>query len=263
MQRPHKEVKSFKCGNPQLIYAYCIIDSSEQLNGSISGLEGASVYNIPYNDIGIVSSDLSGKVVTDENTVMTHEKVIETLMEKYTVLPMRFHTVFRKEENVILMMQRLYDEFQINLQRLCGKVEIGLKVLWNGKEVKARIIEGMNGDGSIRQTNGASPGRNLLEEKLIEYRVDNAFNQEADRSIEGINNMLNGYIADRSYKRLQTENLLLDAAYLVEKERIAHFREIFGKIQAKYCDFRYLLSGPWPPFSFVNIEKQNIKGERG
>jgi len=239
------------------IYTSCIIDATEELNASISGLEGASVYNIPYNDIGIVSSDLSGKVVTDENTVMTHEKVIETLMEKYTVLPMRFHTVFRKEENVILMMQRLYDEFKINLQRLCGKVEIGLKVLWNGKEVKARIIEGMNGDGSIRQTNGASPGRNLLEEKLIEYRVDNAFEHEADRNIEGINNMLNGYIADRSYKRLQTENLLLDAAYLVEKERIAHFREIFGKIRTTYCDFRYLLSGPWPPFSFVNIEKHD------
>jgi hypothetical protein len=234
------------------------------LNGSISGLEGASVYNIPYNDIGIVSSDLSGKVVTDENTVMTHEKVIETLMEKYTVLPMRFHTVFRKEENVILMMQRLYDEFQINLQRLCGKVEIGLKVLWNGKEVKARIIEGMNGDGSIRQTNGASPGRNLLEEKLIEYRVDNAFEHEADRSIEGINNMLNGYIADRSYKRLQTENLLLDAAYLIEREILCDFRERFDKIRTAYGDFRYLLSGPWPPFSFVNIEtRQDIKREKG
>ena len=53
-----------------------------------------------------------------------------------------------------------------------------------------------------------------------------------------------------------SERLLLNNSFLVEKNRFAQFSDKVGELEQKYPDLKFLYTGPWPAYSFVNI---NIK----
>jgi len=50
---------------------------------------------------------------------------------------------------------------------------------------------------------------------------------------------------------LITPGLLLTAAYLVERNQVAAFRQAVEALSAAYPALRFLCTGPWPPYSFV------------
>jgi len=54
-----------------------------------------------------------------------------------------------------------------------------------------------------------------------------------------------------------SDRLLLNHSFLVEKNNFSKFSNEIAKLEKKHKDLRFLYTGPWPPYSFVNI---NIKG---
>ena len=122
------------------IYIYGIIDFNGEMVEAITGLNGASIYNIPYRDIGALASDLNTPIRnTDEDRVLEHEMALEKIMKNLTVLPMRFLTVFDKKDDVISVLNAHYKDFREDLDRLHDKVEFGIKVIWQGATIRKRI----------------------------------------------------------------------------------------------------------------------------
>lgn len=54
-----------------------------------------------------------------------------------------------------------------------------------------------------------------------------------------------------------TERLLLNHSFLVEKKQFSKFSAEIAKLEKKHKNLKFIYTGPWPPYSFVNI---NIKG---
>lgn len=238
-----------RINNPQSIYTYCIIDSNGIIEEPIKGLETAQVYNIPYQDIGIVSSDLNGTVHNiNQNHILVHEEVIEALMKRFVVLPMRFLTVFKNRDDVLSMMENYYIDFKKNMGRLSNKVEFGIKVIWdNERELKTM------GFSSILNDIAVTPGKSFMIDKLNKYRKNSAVREEADKWVEIMESYLDGLVIEKKIDILQTKNLFINASYLVEKEKQGEFILSFERFKHTQGDFKYLFSGPWPPYNFVNI----------
>ena len=57
-------------------------------------------------------------------------------------------------------------------------------------------------------------------------------------------------------EKLKSDNLLLNAYYLVEKEKQRDFKEAFERAKNTPGDLNYLFSGPWPPYNFINLSKK-------
>lgn len=53
-----------------------------------------------------------------------------------------------------------------------------------------------------------------------------------------------------------SDRLLLNHSFLVEKKKFTQFSEKVGELEEKYQNLKFLYTGPWPAYSFVNI---NIK----
>ncbi|MEW5896487.1 MAG: GvpL/GvpF family gas vesicle protein [Nanoarchaeota archaeon] len=51
-----------------------------------------------------------------------------------------------------------------------------------------------------------------------------------------------------------SERLLLNNSFLVEKEKFSEFSEKIGELEEKNPELKFLYTGPWPPYSFVNIK---------
>jgi len=268
------------------IYAYGIIDSKDTIDETIFGLEGASVYNISYRDIGMVVSELRQKLqeITDAN-VLKHEEVIEALMTKSTVLPIRFSTIFYTKEDPFSTMVFYYQDFKDNLARLRNKVEFGIKVIWPVETKKQRIIdvyhkpEG-NGLASYSQSHKAehnperidlpipfkegsnvsisteSSAKTFVKEKFHEHIIEKEFQEEANRCIQVVDDYFNRIACEKKLKRLQTESLLLNASYLVDKDRQNEFKQAFEQLKNAPSDLKFLFSGPWPCYNFINLTKR-------
>src|SRR5205807_10366753 len=112
-------------------YVYCIIRSKETLRFGPMGIgaDPSDVHTVNYKDIAAVVSDTPIEVhdPTREN-VLAHERVNETVMRKYTVIPMSFGTVFKTRDDIVELLRSAYDAFHDVLVKMQGKLEFGLKV---------------------------------------------------------------------------------------------------------------------------------------
>ena len=240
------------------ISAYAVIDSNSKINGSINGLEGEGIgiYNIPYRDIGIVVSEGEEIQGITREHILKHEEAIEKLMESFTVLPVSYLTLFKKEDDILLMMQEYYSDFKENLDRLRDKVEFGIKIIWPGETIKNRIVEASKKFNANVAIADNSPGKSFAMQKLEKYKIGKEFAEEADRCIALIDDFFSRFVTEKKLEKLKSSNLLLNAYYLVEKEKQGDFKEAFVRAKNTPGDLKYLFSGPWPPYNFIRLTKK-------
>lgn len=241
------------------LYLYGIIDSSEQITESLYGLEGASICNVPFRDIGAIASEINRPIEeVTENAVLEHDAVVEGMMAVRTVLPVRFGTIIDGRDNLLSMMQDYYGQFKENLDRLRNKFEFGVKVIWPGNKVKENIVTAFKKSGQKIPVPDGSAGKRFMKEKFREHRIDEEFKKRADRFIKIVDLFFGRFAAEEKVEKLKTENLLVDAVYLVEKNKRRDFREAFEHIRSAHPNLKYLFSGPWPPYNFVVLSKKPV-----
>jgi len=51
-----------------------------------------------------------------------------------------------------------------------------------------------------------------------------------------------------------SDRLLLNNSFLVEKKKFSQFSAQVGELEEKYPELKFLYTGPWPPYSFINIK---------
>ena len=107
------------------------------------------MHTVSFREIAAVVSDTPEEVLdaTREN-VLAHERVNETVMKSFTVIPMSFGTVFKTPDDIVELLRGAYDAFQDVLDKMQDKLEFGLKVLWD-RDVMIREIE--NDDEDVRR----------------------------------------------------------------------------------------------------------------
>lgn len=237
------------------LYTYGIIDSSDQIDEPIYGLEGARVYNVPYCDIGAVVSEVANGSVQNaaKQGVLEHAQVVERLMERFTVLPVRFRTVHDSREALLAMMQSFYTAFRANLDRLCNNSEFGIKVIWPSNKIKEHIANASGKTGKKAFVATDSSNSKFMRDKFEQYRLNEQLEKKANKFIGLMDIFFGKYAAGKKLKKLRTEDLLLDAVYLVEKDMQGNFKEAFRHIKSAHAGFRFLFSGPWPPYNFVAL----------
>lgn len=99
------------------------------------------------------------------------------------------------------------------------------------------LIEGKIELGVKIVSNQAYEMRDGVSQEILE-----ALNKISVKSIKG------GNFSDR---------LLLNSSFLVERNNFSRFSKEIAKLEKKHKDLRFIYTGPWPPFSFINI---NIRG---
>jgi len=231
-----------------MVYLYAITDCPDAPVPVIPGLDGVSLSILAYRDIGAAISRFSnGGMTPTETNLWMHEAVLEFLMADRTVLPVRFGTMLADESAVRGAIEAKYTDFAADLDRVRGRVELGLRILWDGDGGRSRPV------GAMNAAHGS--GRAYMLDSFEREREARNRRRQAETIACELDAPLVGLSAESVRHVLTTPRLLLTAAYLVERDSVATFREKVEAIGADRPELQFLCTGPWPPFNFVNNKR--------
>jgi hypothetical protein len=237
-------------------YVYCIIRAGQPLKfGPIGiGTEPADVQTVGHKEIAAVVSNTPVEVfdATREN-VLAHERVNETVMRGHTVIPMSFGTVFKTEGDIIELLKAAYDAFVDVLNKMDGKLEFGLKVLWD-RDAVIREIESEDDDiARLKDEISSQKGSTYFARMQYGRLVDAAVETRTERYVAEIFEKLRPVsVASRANKPIG-DKMIMNAAFLVAREKEQEFDQRVKEIGARYENLTFKYTGPWPPYNFVNI----------
>jgi hypothetical protein len=240
-------------------YVYCIVETNERLDLGPLGIGGGGnpVYTVHHGALAAVVSDTPLRLYdpTREN-LLAHELVNETVMRDHTVIPMSFGTIFRTDADVVELLRSTGTAFSDVLKTIRGKIELGLKVVWDRGGVVATLEQE---DPAIRglkeEITNAASGSTYFARMQLGRLIEAALEERASGLVNEVYERLRPLsVASRSSK-LIGDNMILNVAFLVERTREADFDAAVQELSQRHHDllsFKY--TGPWPPYNFVNIK---------
>ncbi|NUP13490.1 MAG: GvpL/GvpF family gas vesicle protein [Polyangiaceae bacterium] len=183
-----------------------------------------------------------------------HEGLLDEALENSDVLPMRFGTVAGNDSEVVGFLRSKHDALVRFLEGVKGKAELNVKVMWDRNRIFAEIlVEEPKLKGLLGASGGAAraPDDNTLE---LGRAVFEAMERKREAEAKRIVDQLRGFATDVSVNRLLSEDMILNASFLVERSKIPLFDEQVRALSAAETNrlvFKYV--GPLPPYSFVNL----------
>ncbi|HUP43595.1 MAG TPA: GvpL/GvpF family gas vesicle protein [Thermoanaerobaculia bacterium] len=247
-------------------YVYCIIHSEEDLSFGRAGIgvEPAEIHTVKFRDIAAVTSDTPLEVYdpTREN-VLAHERVNELVMQRFTVIPMSFGTVFRTEDDIVELLRSAYDAFKDVLIKMQGKLEFGLKVLWEPDLIIQDIEKDDENLRLLRQEIGSQRGSTYFARMQYGRLVDSLLQERSEELATAIMvGLADVSVASRANKPIG-EKMILNAAFLVGREREEAFDQKVKEVAARHEHLNFKYTGPWPPYNFVNIRLKLERAAEG
>jgi hypothetical protein len=238
-------------------YIYCIIESNQYESFGPIGIgdRGDELYTICFNDIAaaVSNSPIKKYAVSRENT-LAHEKAIEEVMKEHTVLPVRFATIAEDEDTVKKILEREYNAFKDLLNKFEDKKELGLKSVFK-EAIYKEILEKYEDIKSLKKMIENLPSDKTYFQRMeIGRMVEKALEKEKEIYKEKILSILTPLADDIKINALYGERMVVNAAFLVSKDKEAEFDAKIHELDAGYGNiikFKYV--GTIPPFNFVNL----------
>ncbi len=230
-------------------YVYCVIQERHTQRFAIAGLGGPKdrICTIHFKNLAAVVGRPPGNGgVNTREAIIVHEKVIEEVMKRYTVLPFSFGVVAGAKVVQRKLLGEKFGEFHEALARLKGKTELDLKAFWlNMDEIFKEVAHALR----VTSSESASYAQRIAVGERVAQMVAQKKKQEA----EAIVTELRGLAEETVEKEAQSDRMVLNYAFLVHKKQEAAFDKAVMHVataQEGRIKFKYVLS---PPYNFVNL----------
>lgn len=219
------------------LYVYCLAEQIDTLAVS-SGISGAKVEVKDVEGFSVLVSELANDAVpvTRENA-LTHDSVVRSVLGQTTPLPFRFGTL-TSEKELASYLQAHRQTIKARLALVRGCIEMSVKIISNTDQTDRKA-----------EMRDLGPGAAFLEQKRREILGSD----QAKDVAEWLQKELAGTVREAQVTLCPTEKLIVAAAHLVEREQLAIYRGHVGNARKMRPELYFLVSGPWPPYSFSNI----------
>jgi hypothetical protein len=243
-----------------MIYALISFDdqnSSPDIQ-NIKGINGGNLEIISTEKIGaVVCKTDNTDFAVDKIKAIEFAYVIESLSNLFNLLPVRFGSIMESTEAIAGMLERNKTQILHNLLNVTNKSEFGIKVMCDTVALKAELNSKSKPDLSSEETpeseNTPSVFRSYVEKKLKEHRIEEMILTYADEVISEITITLESLNTSFKFKKMVSEKTLIDAIFLIDKQLKKDLIQTVTNLQNKYPALSFILTGPWPPYNFVEL----------
>jgi hypothetical protein len=220
------------------------------------GIDGGEVYSIPDGQLAAVVSDVPNERLRPERRhLAAHHAVLKSLLAQGDLLPMAFGIIADGPEAVGRVLAKDREELLDQLARVAGKVEMTLRVVWNMPNLFEYFVHTHPELCALRDRLFLGAREPPEEEKIeLGRQFDRTLQADRAANAQAVRQILGPLCAEIRENNLRTEREVMNLACLVERAAQTRFEEGIFAAAALFDDnhsFDY--SGPWPPYSFVDM----------
>lgn len=255
-------------------YVYGVVPAAQASEDAFAGARGVhasgAVVLVADGELAAIASDVPlaefGEDAIEENLhdevwledkVRAHEAVLEAALPQTPLVPFRFGTIYRSDEQVRQML-REHAYLAETLERLAGTIELGVKAFLDPEAFE-------RSQGGREDDEPAEGGRAYLLRKQRDRRLAEARASFAATCVQDSHERLSAAAEDGRANPLQRPEasgrageMILNGAYLVRAEHEDAFRKALATLESSNNadGVRYELTGPWPPYNFVDPDPE-------
>lgn len=217
-----------------------------------AGVAGQAVEVVEHQGLGAAVSALAAaEAPADVPSLVAHEQVVEFFFRQQTVIPLRYGALAGDRREVAAVLETHQAEYAALLAELDGLAEIGIKLLIDGSPGRARVDS-----TAVSPLRSAElPGASYLSAKKLSYRSADRMEERDSELVEEISASVAGLFVRRKVER-PSRDRLLRLYFLVPRAAVECFRRT-TRLGSRNRPVKLLLSGPWPPYNFVDSNPGN------
>ena len=238
-------------------YLYAVMYGCEKRNYGPIGIDNSIVYTIFGEEMAAVVSDVpNGKLRPERRHLSAHQGVLRRLMEETTPLPISFGVIANGPKTTEKILAENKAAFLEQLHRVAGKMEMGLRVIWDVPNIFEYFLDTHPELRSARDRFFGTHREPSQDVKIELGRMfDRMLNEDRESCAADVENVLSRYCFESRRNKCRTEKEIINLACLVGRDAEARFEE--GILEAaKLFDnsFAFDYNGPWAPHNFVDME---------
>ena len=246
----------------QLYYLYGIVNS-ESKNAAVAHNGLAVIYDhVSEDEFGqeVISEHLKNMEWVNEK-VMIHQNKLEEIAQTQTVVPLKFGSIFKTEESIKQMLKERNDQFKGLLEKFEGKKEYGIKLFYQQDQLNSWLDAHSELQSTNRQMASVSDGSAFLlkkkKEELQKKLNKELLNETRQNVYQFISSIAQDILVSKEVDQSlsgRPEKNFLNLALLIDADSLRSLKEFVQKEADALSEKGMLmeLSGPWPPYSFVN-----------
>jgi DnaJ-domain-containing protein 1 len=245
------------------LYIYGVIKTRDpQEFGEIGvGEKASQVLTIGFQELAAVVSKsplmlynslIKEKVIKD---LVTHQFVIEKVMERFTIIPMKFGTMVETEDEVIQFLEEGSYLLSNELRKIEGKVELDVVASWELPKILAAVYR-QDGQIQKKQNEMKMQGTKVsLEDKVaLGKLIEQALRTKKAEYHELILHALKKESVDACLHNLANDEMIFNAAFLLERKNEEAFTKAVHSLNQKLENaVNFRIVGPLPPYSFSTL----------
>lgn len=245
------------------LYLYGITPNNQARRWKLQGINGAPlIYTISHDGLSAIVSNGAGELLeATQEDLLTHNRVLEQVMQSCSVLPLRLGTVARDAADVHAFLHTSQRPLRNALKQIERKVEFDVEAAWNGGEI-FKLIEEQDDEVRKFKRNAIAAGKLLKpdEQMAAGILVANAIARQRAQFATAVEEELKPLSERVSSLKSRSTETVFNAAFLVHEERAKAFEAAIyrlGDLHGRILKFRY--AGPLPCYSFVNLHVMNVE----
>lgn len=218
------------------LYVYCLAEHVDTPAVS-RGVSGATVELVEIAGFSVLVSRAGETVPVTRENVLAHDSVVRGVLDRTTPLPFRFGTLTTEKELASYLETRK-PVIKTRLELVSGCFEMSVKIISNADQAALQA-----------EKNDLGPGAAFLERKRRDI-----FGSEQAKEVAAWLRDEVGEVREEQVSLCPTEKLIVAAAHLVEREQLGTYRDRVANARKLRTELHFLVSGPWAPYSFSNID---------
>lgn len=238
-------------------YLYAVIDSPEERKLGNIGLDQGEVYTISDGRFAAVVSDLPNvRLRPERRRLAAHHEVLKRLRDRNTVLPMSFGVIADSHDAIRGILANNRSAFEEQINRVAGKVEMGLRVIWDVPNIFEYVVTLSPELRALRDHLFHNDREPSQDEKIELGRTfDRMLTDERAFQTDRVITALRSVLLEVKENPPRNERDVMNLACLIAVDDQKAFEEsVFAAAGQFDNHYAFDFNGPWPPHNFVDVD---------
>ncbi len=243
-------------------YVYGIIPTDERAIFEVDGIDPADeVHTVVEGDLAVVTSSVNPDSLhglersTAVRYLSAHQRVLETVLRDYPVLPVKFGTALPDEDVLRTLLHQGHELLHTTLTTYVGKQQSEVVVLWDLKQVFQDISAEEPIATLRRQIAGQAPDETVNERIALGQLVHATLQRRRGEISTQVIAQLRDLADDLIVNPTMDDSMVVNVALLLDTARQDALDERMEVLDAQFGgQLQIRCVGPLPPYSFATLE---------